>query len=202
MKLTTDPHRIRSINQPYTVWHNCFTENELNAIVDTHDESGVYPSHVSSGSVTDYATRKSSSNFHSRTDKNNWIFDRLIHMLEVTNDMFFHYDLIGFEKYQYTVYNTTDYYDYHVDTIFGDHDITRETHLTRKLSISILLNHPDEFEGGNFELCYGRIDEALSFKLDKGTAIFFPSYMLHRVAPITKGVRKSLVVWALGPKFK
>lgn len=202
MKLTTDPHRIRSINQPYTIWHNCFTVNELNEIVDSHDAVGVYPSQVSSGSITDHATRKSSSNFHGRTNQNGWIFDRLIHMLEVTNDMFFHYDLIGFEKYQYTVYNSTDYYDYHVDTIFGDHDINRETHLTRKLSLSILLNHTDEFEGGNFELCYGRIDEALSFKLERGTAIFFPSYMLHRVAPITKGIRKSLVVWALGPKFK
>lgn len=202
MKLTSDLHRVSAINQPYTVWHNCFTEEELNSIVNSHDTIGVFPSQVSSGSVTDYATRKSSSNFHVRADQNSWIFDRLLHMIELTNDMFFQYDLIGFEKYQYTVYNPSDYYDYHVDTMFGSHEINKETYLTRKLSLSILLNDPAEFEGGNFELCYGRLDEALSFRLEKGTAIFFPSYMLHRVAPITSGTRKSLVVWALGPKFK
>jgi PKHD-type hydroxylase len=202
MKLTSTPHFTRSIVQPYTVWNNCFTDEQLNNIVSLHDQLGVFQSQVGTESSLDQTIRRSSSSFHYKTEQNSWIFERILNMVEMTNDMFFQFDLIGFEKYQYTVYNNEDFYDYHVDTMFGPVPINHESHLTRKLSLTILLNDPNEFEGGNFELCYGRPEEAISLKLEKGTAIFFPSYMLHRVTPITHGVRKSLVVWTLGPKFK
>jgi PKHD-type hydroxylase len=202
MKLTSSPHFVRSIVQPYTIWNNCFTDEQLDSIIAAHDLLGVFESQVGTESTFDQSIRKSSSSFHHKTDQNSWIFERILHMAEVTNDMFFQFDLLGFEKYQYTVYNNEDYYDYHVDTMFGTMPINQESHLTRKLSLTILLNDPNEFEGGNFELCYGTPKEAVSLKLNKGTAIFFPSYMLHRVTPITRGIRKSLVVWTLGPKFK
>jgi PKHD-type hydroxylase len=202
MKLTTEPHFVRSIVQPYTIWNNCFTDEQLDLIVNAHDELGVSQSYVGPDSSLNHSIRKSANAFHYKTDQNSWIFDRLLYMVELTNDIFFQFDLIGFEKYQYTVYNNTDYYDYHVDTVYGATLIDKESHLTRKLSMTILLNDPSEFEGGNFELCYGKPDEAISLKLEKGTAIFFPSYMMHRVTPITKGTRKSLVVWTVGPKFK
>ena len=175
MKLTSDPHFVRSITQPYTIWNNCFTDEQLNSMVEFHDQLGVTQSYVGDESSVDQNVRKSSSSFHYKTDQNSWIFDRILHMIELTNDMFFQFDLLGFEKYQYTVYNKEDYYDYHVDTVYGSAAINKENHLTRKLSLSILLNDPNEFQGGNIELCYGKFEEALSFKLNKGTAIFFPS---------------------------
>lgn len=202
MKLTTEPHFVRSIVQPYTIWNNCFTSEQLDQIIQMHDQHGVETSTVGSDSALDSKIRKSSSAFHFKNADNNWIFDRLLYMTETTNDIFFQFDLLGFEKYQYTVYNSTDYYDYHVDMVFGSTAINQESHLARKLSVSIQLNDSSEFDGGNLELCYGLPDQPISLKLEKGTAVFFPSYMLHKVAPITRGVRKSLVVWALGPKFK
>jgi PKHD-type hydroxylase len=72
---------------------------------------------------------------------------------------------------------------------------------TRKLSLTLLLSDPDtDFEGG--ELQFGHETTAESAKIKKGTLILFPSFELHQVTPVTKGVRKSIVVWILGPKWK
>ena len=60
--------------------------------------------------------------------------------------------------------------------------------------MSIILN--DDFEGGDFEI-YGEESE-----LPKGSVIVFPSFIEHRVAPVIKGTRYSLVAWFVGPPFK
>jgi PKHD-type hydroxylase len=66
----------------------------------------------------------------------------------------------------------------------------------RKLSLVLLLN--DEFEGGDFELLW----PGNKIPLKKGRVILFPSILMHRVKPVTKGTRKSLVAWMQGPNFK
>ena len=74
---------------------------------------------------------------------------------------------------------------------------------TRKLSVTFLLNEPGvDFEGGEFEINSGEEKNAESIKMKKGDIIVFPSFMLHRVKPVTKGVRKSIVIWVMGPKFR
>jgi PKHD-type hydroxylase len=69
----------------------------------------------------------------------------------------------------------------------------------RKLSLTLLLN--DDFEGGEFQVNDGKEEMAITVPMNKGRVVLFPSFMIHRVKPVTKGVRKSLVVWVLGPKF-
>ena len=68
---------------------------------------------------------------------------------------------------------------------------------TRKLSMSIILN--SNFEGGDFEMrdVNNRVP-----RLEEGSIIVFPSFIEHRVVPVTKGVRYSLVAWFVGPPFK
>jgi len=105
------------------------------------------------------------------------------------------YSLGSQEGTQIGRYKSTDegYYDWHMDASVPQNGIQR------KLSISILLNDPSEFEGG-----------ILQFKdmedrnvLDKqGTIIVFPSFIEHRVTPVTKGVRYTAVTWASGPSFR
>ena len=68
----------------------------------------------------------------------------------------------------------------------------------RKISMSLLLNHESEFEGGELEL----FADGNVASLTQGHAIFFASFLNHRVKPVTKGVRKSLVVWFGGTPFK
>ena len=71
----------------------------------------------------------------------------------------------------------------------------------RKLSMSVLLN--DNFEGGAFEFAtYGKEDCIITpIEVEAGSVIVFPSWMEHRVAPVTKGIRYSLVTWFVGPPF-
>jgi PKHD-type hydroxylase len=67
--------------------------------------------------------------------------------------------------------------------------------------MAILLSDPSEFEGGEFQV-KADSDEAKTLECKKGRAWLFPSYTLHRVAPVTKGVRRSLVLWIGGPAFR
>ena len=70
----------------------------------------------------------------------------------------------------------------------------------RKLSFSIQLTNPDLYEGGDLNIYKEKTPIQASRAL--GTINFFPSYVLHRVTPVTKGYRNCLVGWVSGPKFK
>jgi PKHD-type hydroxylase len=83
--------------------------------------------------------------------------------------------------------------------MFG-RNVPIEMVIPRKLSISLMLSDPSEYTGGDFEIMTGK--SPTQVLQPKGRAIAFPSYMMHRVTPIITGVRRSLVVWVLGPKFK
>lgn len=128
---------------------------------------------------------------------NSWIFHKLKNIVEKVNDDYYNFDLVGFDRFQYSEYNGEGTkYDFHPDAFFGKKD----SGLMRKLSLSLLLSDPEkDFEGGNFEIFTGR---DLKLEPKKGRIILFPSWVIHRVAPIIKGNRKSIVVWVLGPKFK
>ena len=109
----------------------------------------------------------------------------------------FKFELNSIEPLQLTRYKApTNHYDFHID---GDGFNVREGAInTRKLSMSVLLN--DNFEGGVFQ--YHTTQKPTDVHLRKGDILVFPSYYLHRVKPVTKGTRYSLVSWALGPKLK
>lgn len=148
--------------------------------------------------------RKSDVAFVERDDKTSWIYDRLNYVIDSLNTQFYNFDLNGYDVFQYTVYH--DYekgkYDYHMDTIMGT-GMPDDMYETRKLSVTFLLNEPGvDFEGGDFQINSGQEKDAESVKMKKGDIIVFPSFMLHRVKPVTKGVRKSIVIWVMGPKFR
>ncbi len=105
------------------------------------------------------------------------------------------YNLSGQEDTQIGRYKSTDegYYDWHIDAGPPQNGIQR------KLSCVILLNDPSEFEGGILQF-KGMEDQNL---LDKqGSIIVFPSFIEHKVTPVTKGVRYTAVTWASGPSFR
>jgi PKHD-type hydroxylase len=92
-------------------------------------------------------------------------------------------------------YKSTDegHYDWHIDSYPPKEGIQR------KLSISILLSDPSEFEGG--ELQFKGIENQ-KILTKQGSIVVFPSFIEHRVTPVTKGVRYSAVTWASGPSFR
>jgi PKHD-type hydroxylase len=127
-------------------------------------------------------------------------------VIQQLNEQFYGFDLYGYDTMQYTEYESVEggKYDFHMDTIMGRNvPVDMQTQGIRKLSLTIALNEPGvDFEGGHFQINQGQEIDAENVELKKGRIIAFPSFMLHRVAPTTKGKRKSLVVWVLGPKFK
>tara|TARA_B100001059_G_C17537941_1_gene428912 strand:+ start:59 stop:637 length:579 start_codon:yes stop_codon:yes gene_type:complete len=120
------------------------------------------------------------------------------------NEEHFGFDINNTEHIQYSVYDENDNgkYDWHTDTNFLNNNFTQ-----RKLSIILQLSEPTDYEGGQLELdvnTYG-VKLADDFKRcanQKGAIIVFPSFIRHRVTPVTKGIRKSLITWVTGPNFK
>ena len=112
--------------------------------------------------------------------------------------MFFNFTLNGYDAFQYTTYNSEKKgnYGWHMDMNMGSKTDDCEP---RKLSMTLLLN--DDFEGGNFEIALGDQIDPTVLPAKKGRALLFPSFILHRVTPVTKGIRRSLVIWCVGPKF-
>ena len=113
----------------------------------------------------------------------------------------FGFDLKMFTEIQFTEYSEKDLgtYDWHHDTAWVSPKLFR-----RKLSLVIQLTDPDEYEGGRFEISKDDCTECPDpEKLKpKGTVIIFPSFLRHRVTPVTKGTRNSLVSWMEGPYFR
>jgi|LWDU01.1.fsa_nt_gi PKHD-type hydroxylase len=106
------------------------------------------------------------------------------------------FDIKRIEPLQYTVYNEEEYIDWHID--IDQYDFSGEFKGLRKLSMTMVLN--DDYEGGYLQLEIGSPkmkNRLLNFKAQTGTMIFFPSTTWHRVTPVIRGVRKTLVVWFL-----
>ena len=126
------------------------------------------------------------------------IWTKLSDVVAEVNRRFFHYDLTGFhEPMQLGVYqsNNNGYYNWHCDAAPED------TKVPRKLSMALLLSDPAEFEGGELQIMNSN-DVPVSLEQRRGRAWFFPSWMLHRVTPVTRGIRRSAVLWVGGPAFR
>jgi PKHD-type hydroxylase len=160
-----------------------------------------------------------------RSSKITWIDDSLTNecitnIIEDSNvQAGWLFSLIRPEKTQYTVYKKGDEYDWHVDG-FQDRYAAKQlvsepltpmpldkttnpllAGLVRKLSISVNLSSPEDYEGGNLQLRYNN----QTWEIDSppiGSAIVFPSFIEHRITPVTKGIRKSLVLWNLGYPYR
>ena len=138
-----------------------------------------------------------------RITKISWIpFQEMGHMyqdlnkfIQQANENHFGFgDIRVTEQAQFTEYPEGGFYDWHMDC---DVNMQHEPPV-RKISMTLLLNDPSEFEGGDLELMApGRYAE-----LKQGHAIIFASFLNHRVNPVTRGMRQSLVVWFGGKAFK
>ena len=115
-------------------------------------------------------------------------------MLQANNNHFGFEGMQLTEPGQFTHYPTGGFYDWHIDNdVSGKHQPP-----VRKISKTLLLSPENEFEGGELEF----MSKGKRAKLKQGEAIFFASWLQHRVKPVTRGERKSLVMWFGGPSFK
>ena len=202
--LSLNPKEKAEITYPFCWQNETFTDNELTAITQYGEnlelETGIVIG--ADGESTTSPNRQSSVKFFQPDGNNNWIFEKISRTISLINDRYYGFDLTGYDAVQYTEYGTVGAkYDWHMDTIMGPNKSDKMVQ-TRKLSMTMPLNDPSEYEGGEFQIQTGLPEEPLVVEQKRGTAIIFPSFMLHRVTPVISGVRKSIVVWAVGPKFK
>jgi PKHD-type hydroxylase len=122
-----------------------------------------------------------------------WIFDRLRAVTEEFNARTYQFEIDECGDLQLCRYGTEQHYDWHIDLSKGDYS-------RRKLSLSVMLTDPAEYEGGGIE--FGNETYRQCVRAPLGDGIAFPSWMQHRVVPVTKGERWSVVAWWLGPPFR
>ena len=152
------------------------------------------------------------------------LFDHITPIVRNVNADFFKFDLNFHETYQFTIYKAPDeHYHWHCDGHFetykeedckGDPDKEERIGGYRKLSYSVNLTHPDNYEGGHFEWTdpYGLNPMQMNkdnivyrnqqSAREQGSIIIFPSFVYHQVTPVTRGMRHSLVGWIAGPTFR
>lgn len=126
-----------------------------------------------------------------------WVMDRLLGLVARANRESYGFDLTDFaESAQIARYGAErqGHFDWHSDIGKG------QLAARRKLTVVVQLSDPDDYAGGMLEL---RPDSNVhAAPPDRGTAVVFPSFVLHRVTPVTDGIRWSLTLWAHGPAFR
>jgi len=138
--------------------------------------------------------RDSQISWLSPEDDMDWVYRRVTDVVTTLNSKFFKFDLFGFvEGFQFTRYDApSGHFDAHLDKSVNGR--------LRKLSITIQLSSPEDYEGGDLALYVDKNPDLAPKAL--GKLIAFPSYVLHEVLPVTKGTRYSLVTWVAGTPFR
>jgi len=178
----------------YAFWNNAFSKEECQTIINIAKDKGLIKGSTKGGDIKD--VRDSKISWLYPVDGMDWVFRRVTDITLNLNERFFKFDLFGLnEGFQFTNYEApSGKYGKHVD---------RSMNMpVRKLSISIQLTNPEEYEGGELKLYDGDDEEGIVMDKTQGTLIIFPSYVLHEVMPMNKGERNSLVTWITGKQFK
>jgi PKHD-type hydroxylase len=178
----------------YAMKKNAFSSEECKKIIEIAKNKNLEKATVF-GKVDFKNERESDICWLNQDDDSNWLFTKIAQVCLEINKLYFRFDLNGIaEQLQFTNYKApSGKYGKHIDR--GGEGMP-----IRKLSISIQLTDPKEYEGGELML-YGK-DEPDIMDKEQGTLIVFPSYILHEVKPVTKGERNSLVCWITGKPFK
>jgi len=179
----------------YYKFVKCISEESVDKLRTILDSKTLRDAQVGSDEGTVNASKRRSKIFWlPKTDEFHEIYKILFELIIQCNSNFYRFKLSDItEEIQYTVYNESDqgHYDWHID--MGP---SKER---RKISLVVQLSDPSEYEGGELQINTGSI---IVPEMEKGTVILFPSYLLHRVTPVTRGTRRSLVLWINGPAFE
>lgn len=173
-----------------------FNETELDLLNKLYNDSAnKRGAEVSDQGIVQPDLRKSTVAFlEPNSEEARAVIQKLGQLAIQINAQRYKFELLGFyEPLQIAEYGNGDFFDWHSDFSAGSAS-------TRKLSLSIQLSDPEKYEGGNlqFQINTNHVNAPRT----KGTVIIFPSFVLHRVTPIIRGSRRSLVGWVTGMPFK
>jgi len=177
-----------------SVFPMLFTNQECSKIIDLSKnlETHQAPVGPSGTKNIDLSTRNSNIKWLGLASDTQWIYQRIQGAYTQAN-INYKFDLLGCSFFQVTEYPVGGKYDWHEDV--GDKLISK-----RKLSLSVQLSDPNDYDGGDLEFL-----NPLPYKSDfrqQGSVIIFPSFLAHRVTAVTRGARWSLIAWVFGPPFR
>jgi PKHD-type hydroxylase len=200
--LYTFPINLEANQTNYYWFEQGFSPEELSEIErlvgDIPYTRGVTQTNVDdSETFNEDSYRKSNIKWVPFSEQYKWIYDKIGWMANEANENMFKFDLFSMpEQIQYT-----EYYDYEQGHYDWHMDIGHGTLSQRKISVTVQLSDPDEYEGGDLQLWPGGT-YPINAPRGKGNVVIFPSFMMHRVTPIIKGTRKSFVLWLGGGHYK
>jgi len=179
----------------YYWFENGFTADELSDIEELTKTIEFQTANVGQHNAVTSDHRKSKIKWCPQTDSFKWVYDKLQNMIFEANEMMWKMNITHMrEEIQYTEYydNNSGGYEWHMDCGKGIQN-------QRKISVTVQLSDPDEYEGGDLEFNIGK---QITAPRGKGNVVIFPSFFLHRVTPVTKGTRKSFVLWVGGEPYR
>ena len=180
----------------YYYFTKAFTEQEIEKIIEIGESQPKIKATTIGEEITQQESeyRISDISWLSNNPKTNWVFDRISDLAIKANSEMWNFDIWDFQDdLQYTTYyGNGGHYDWHADLGVGISN--------RKLSVVLQLSNPDEYEGGDLQMNTG--GSILNIPREKGLICFFPSFVLHRVTPLSSGLRRSLVTWLCGANLR
>ncbi len=195
---TTDP-------QQYYWYQNALTQQEVDRVIKMASELPEGKRATTIGSTDGGSTRSSMIKWLPKNNPDwNWLYDRMMNLSVEANNALWKFDLrTALEAIQYTEYYASEsgHYDWHQDIGSG------ELPSKRKVSITIQLSASEDYKGGELMICTGsngkgELNNNIICPRGKGVGVLFPSYMMHRVSPVTEGTRISLVLWVGGAHYR
>ena len=140
-----------------------------------------------------------------------WLYDLIQPYVHIANENAgWNFEWDRSEAVQFTIYKKNQYYGWHCDSWTDPYKNVHKNFdgKIRKLSVSVSLNDSSKYTGGELEFDLKNRDPGINTITEckeikeGGSVVVFPSFLWHRVKPITKGTRYSLVMWNLGKLFK
>jgi PKHD-type hydroxylase len=186
----------KTLNSPvlYWYWASAIPKEICEYIINSTNWKSKKQGIVSSknGYIQDHCIRKTEIVFADSLSLVECILRSYI--IDANKAANWNYALTDIQKIQIGRYVDGGHYAYHKDV-----DLPNNQKINRKLSAVLFLSDPKDYEGGIFE--FKTLENQID-KMTQGSIIVFPSYVEHRVTPVTNGERYTAVAWATGPAFK
>ncbi len=200
----------------YFYFKEQINEKKCNDIISACNEKLVKAQVYPNDNEKDIKNNKGSLNEKARTSKicfisDEWIYEILHPLIHESNKKAnWNFEISCTEPLQFTQYGLNEFYNWHQDSTAYPF---KDTHPNfngkiRKISSITNLSKPSDYEGGNLEFDFRNLRETSSNVRvckeikEQGSVVIFPSFIFHRVTPVTKGTRYSLVSWTLGNPWK
>ena len=196
MKPSVHPFQLPVLNDfvEFLYFTDIFKADELETINNYWDQEQIEKAGLEGEIEYEDSLRKSSVMGINAEEEYQWLFDRLTMLVHHANGQRYGFTVNGFyEPLQLAEYGEGDFFDWHLD--FGPGAASN-----RKFSITIQLSDEEAYEGGDLQFQIN--NKFIDAPRKKGTVVLFPSFVIHRVTPITKETRRSLVGWVSGPPFR